>query len=223
MDVREQLLLPQAQPQVTEGPSDMAIDICMCLLQTTFPIATTQPLCVAGVGQEVQPFHSSSARDSKHHLFSYKCDNEYTANGCQHSHHKANTHDRSTSNKIEFFLPVVKFALNRFDEGVSQNKFCVGRLPCNHLRRRISSAPTSAMRLTRSAARLASSTTLTLSADVSTSTGSTRMPPKSFTSSFVLENRGESADCSTSSSRTSTASKSGRCVGQSEGEEATPG
>ena len=99
MDVREQLLLPKTPPQVTEDPSDIAIEICMCLLQTTFPIATTRPLCVAGVGPEAQPFHSSSARekdhktcivtiDSKHHLFSYKCNNEYTANVCQHSHHK---------------------------------------------------------------------------------------------------------------------------------------
>ena len=89
--------MPQAQPQVTEDPSDMVIDICMCLLQTTFPITTTRPLCVAGVGPDVQPFHSSFARekdnktrivtiDTKHHSF------ENTANGCQHSHHKANTH-----------------------------------------------------------------------------------------------------------------------------------
>ena len=208
------------------------------LLQTTFPIATTRPLCVAGAGPEVQPFHSRSARegdhktrivtiDTKHHFSATSVTTKNTANGCQHF--KANTHSYTIlmtdqrPRKNESFLPDVKFALNRFDEGLWKNKFCVGRLPYNHLRRPTSSAPTSAMRLTRSAARLASSTTLTQSADVSTSTGSTRMPPESFTSSFVTENKGESVDCSTSSSRTSTASKSGKFVGQSEGEEATAG
>ena len=76
-------------------------------------------------------------------------------------------------------LPTIKFALNRVDEGVFQYKFCVGRLPCNHLRRPTSPAQTSAMRLTCSSARLTSIRTLTLSADFSTLTGSTHISPTS--------------------------------------------
>ena len=73
---------PQAQPQVTEDPSDMAIEICMCLLQTTFPIATTRPLCVAGVGPEVQPFHSklcARKEDHKTRIVTSKVNTIYSA------------------------------------------------------------------------------------------------------------------------------------------------